>query len=535
MKQGYNLPAAPSIVPQRIFLPIAQMLTSGGDARIISDPLNGCNKYGCAPTPDLAILAYGSSTASTITPRSLAAAERLRLRLMRASRLESAAVTYARELERIRSDLIGLCGLDALSGVDVIFAASGTDIHLISAQIACANNSSALLVVMIDPNETGSGVPAALAGRHFSDHTALGHAVAANAGITGAAAVEVAVVASRRHDGDLRASALIDDEVEALVVAAAAAGRRVLINLVDVSKTGMIAPSIGCALDLRTRFADVVDILVDGCQFRLAPATLQAYLQQGFWVALTGSKFVGGPAFSGALLLPQAAVSNLRSRQLPLGLHAYSACAEWPAGWAARKALPPVENYGLLLRWEAALAELSAFRALPEPAIGDFLDAFAAKVLERLSSDSAFSPVPLPPLDRRPLLAENSWDRRPTIFPFFLCHHGAPLSREMTTRVHTMLAKGGADLAGLASPKSPHEMHAVAAQRCQLGQPVVCGVFDGRSISALRLCASARLVVDAISPQGRGPEVVIAEALLALDKTALLARAVSKDSLKFSN
>ena len=38
----------------------------------------------------------------------------------------------------------------------------------------------------------------------------------------------------------------------------------------------------------------------------------------------------------------------------------------------------------------------------------------------------------------------------------------------------------------------------------------------------LRLCASSRLIVDAVSPGGRGAEVVMAEALTALDKAALL-------------
>ena len=487
--------------------PIARMLSGGGDTRIVCDPVSGENKYGCKPEPDPAILAYGSSTASTITPASLAAAERLRLRLMRAARSEPAAVTYARELERLRGELITLCGLDALSGVEVVFAASGTDIHLIAGQLAREDETSAPVAVMIEAAETGSGVPAALGGRHFSDCTALGHTVASGAGIAGSGGVEVAAVAGRAADGAPRATALIDAEVEALVFAAIGAGKRVLLNLVDVSKTGLIAPSIDCALSLRRRFGDALDVLVDSCQFRLAPATLTAYLRHGFWVALTGSKFVGGPAFSGALLLPDAAARRLRGRALPAGVNAYSAAGEWPAGWAV--AQPAVENYGLLLRWEAALAELRAFRALPEPAVTGFVEAFAAAVRARLESDPAFRLLPVPPPDRAVLRGEKSWDGTPTIFPFILCTGGSPLSRLRTARVHALLAK----------------------DRCQLGQPVACGRRDGVAVSALRLCLSARLIVDAVSPRGRGAAAVIAEAQLALTRAALLAGVHSEDSL----
>jgi hypothetical protein len=54
-------------------------------------------------------------------------------------------------------------------------------------------------------------------------------------------------------------------------------------------------------------------------------------------------------------------------------------------------------------------------------------------------------------------------------------------------------------------------------RRFQLGQPVVCGERDGQPLSALRLCASARTVVDATrSLQGRAEAV--AQAMAALDK-----------------
>jgi len=507
----------------------AELLTSGGDARIVCDAASGLNKYGCSAKPEPDVLAFGSSTASTITPHSFDAAERLRLRLLHAARTEIPSATYARELARIRGEFLELYGLADLSGLAAIFAASGTDIHLIAGQLAGDAASSGPLVVMIDPAETGSGVPAALAGQHFSDRAALGNAVTPGATIFGASTPDVATVACRGADGAPRAAAVVDAEVEALIVDAVTAGRRVLLNLADVSKTGIIAPSLSCALELRRRFPAAVDVLVDACQFRLAPSTLRAYLERGFWVALTGSKFVGGPAFSGVLLLPDTASQRLRTHILSPALNAYSARADWPPGWMARHSLNDTENYGLLLRWEAALAELRRFRSLPEPAIVGFLGDFAAQVQLRLATDPAFRLLPIPKLDRRALGNLNSWDAIPTIFSFVLCHpagsvhHGAPLHREETARIHKLLAR---DATGLLDVRSSPALRTIAAQRCQLGQPIECGTFRDIPVSALRLCASMRLVVDAVSPDGRGAKIVIGEALATLDKAALLAASI---------
>ena len=58
--------------------------------------------------------------------------------------------------------------------------------------------------------------------------------------------------------------------------------------------------------------------------------------------------------------------------------------------------------------------------------------------------------------------------------------------------------------------------------RYQLGQPVSCGKRDGVPVSALRICASARLIVEATTGGGEKAARVIGKALAALDKAALL-------------
>lgn len=475
----------------------AVLLAQGGDARLTIDPTSGLNKYGCAATPVTSGLDFASSTASTISPAAFAAAEAERDRLARSPLPPAAA--YAEALDRLRRDLIALNGLEAVEGLDIAFAASGTDLHLLAAAMVGGDAARPLTCVCVEPEETGSGVRQALAGRHFSDRTPLGGTVAQGEP-AGAAVAEVVAVPARDGEGGLRDGAEIEAELDALALAASRAGRRLLLVAADVSKTGLIAPGLAAVTALRRRFPRTVEVLVDACQFRLAPASLRAYLDAGLMVAVTGSKFLTGPTFSGALFAPRAAAGRMAVRLPgpPLGL--YAARAEWPAAWLAGRTLPEAANPGLLLRWRAALTELSAFRALPEPAVAGFLAAFADAVETRLAVDPRLEPLAGRPLDRRAIGAPGGWDLTPTIFPFRLRAgpRGRFLSAAETQAAYRALQAGGV----------------------RLGQPVGCGERDGAPAAALRLCASARLAVEALEPAGPGPEAVIARAMAALDAAA---------------
>jgi hypothetical protein len=320
-------------------------------------------------------------------------------------------------------------------------------------------------------------------------------------------------VASRGACGELRPGADIEAELDAIVLAAATAGGRALLTVADVSKTGLISPGLDVVLALARRFPRTLEVLIDACQFRLAPDSLKAYLAQGFMVAVTGSKFLTGPTFSGALFVPEAVGERLKSRLLPPGLRAYSARADWPADWVAGAAMTDAANFGLLLRWEAALAELSAFRALPQAEVEAFVRSFARVVRQRIANDPVLEALPTRRLDRGAIGAFTGWDRTASVFPFLLRHTGAGrsgyLSLAETEAVYRSLAGAG---------------------RARLGQPVLCGTRDGAPISALRLCNSARLITEALSPGGDAA-AVIARAIGVLDRAANAARAVSAESI----
>lgn len=526
-KQEALSEASPKFLSNQEALPFtAQLLTEGGDARIVLDAITGLNKYACAPIPDPDMIALGSSTASIISTQGFRAADLLRNELALAITAESQYAVYARELNRMRAELLTLCDIGTGAGVDVVFAASGTDIHLIAAQAFSSAEKLPPLVIMVEPNETGSGVAAALAGRHFSSHSALGESVVSGSDIAQAAAVEVVSVALRDSNGKARPAAAIDADFETLASQAAQAGRRVLLIVIDGSKTGAIAPSTGCALKLQQRYAGRIDVMVDACQFRIAPTTLRAYLQRNFMVALTGSKFVSGPTFSGALLIPSLCARRMRRNPIPQALRAYSSRADWPQTWDAAASLDQVANFGLLLRWEAALSEMRAFHAIPDDQVIKFLTAFGEAVQTKLKSSPLLEALPLPTLDRNPLTAARSWDHIPTIHPFLLFQPNdakgrSALDRDQTLRIYQLMQTDLSTRKGFGVDKTSRQL---AGLRCQFGQPVACGHRDGVPVSALRVCASMRMVAQAVANDGRDAQLLIDQTMRALDKISLLAQ-----------
>ncbi len=499
--------------PLKILMPYpqlpttGQLLLEGGDHRIALNPETGLNKYGCGPLPNPKLLAFGSSTASTISEPGFAAADHLRNRLSDDVLSSSCEEIYDRELDRIRRELLTLCGIDSLPGIEAVIASSGTDLHALVAQYARRYGSARTRIIMMDPDETGCGIQAALGHQYPCPVPSSMHHM--DSGLL------VLTVRLRRMDGKPRPQNEVDGEVETLVNHAIRQGERVLLIQLDVSKTGLLAPSLACIDHLRAQFADHLDVLIDACQFRIAPASLLAYLQRGCMVAITGSKFLAGPSFSAALLIPKEVADPLRhSIMSPTSGLASFSTTEWPLSWKTANKPKPAPNFGLLLRWEAALEEFRVFSTVPENAIVHFLHTFARCIQQRLADDPLFEPLPVLPIERSSTLSEETWDDQPTIFPFLGFHapYKLPLNREETAWIYRSLLLGSGQ--------------GNDASCCQMGQPVVCGLHNEIPVSALRLCLSAGLIVEGTADNGKHATSVIDRAMDALDRIKYLAHRV---------
>ncbi len=364
------------------------LIASGGDDRIWLDPVTRRNRYGVPATPAPDELWFASSTASAVSPRGWAAA-RAALELITSPGRDTIATLF----ETLRGRLLALYGPP---GAQAVFAASGTEAELVVLSLSLALADGPLANIVIAPAETGSGVPAAAAGAHFLSRASLGGPVAKGVRLAGWEDAEIALetVEIRSACGALRPQTDVDAEAARKVGRAVAGGAFALLHVLDASKTGRTGVSRAAAAEILARHPGRVLVVVDACQLRCAAADVRRDLEQGFAVMVTGSKFAGGPAFCGALLLPQALADRLGGAG-PAGaaLAPYSAVLDWPEPLRRPFAagLTSAANLGLGLRWSAALAEIEAYEALPAARRAATLEAFDRAVRLRIDADSGLA------------------------------------------------------------------------------------------------------------------------------------------------
>lgn len=478
--------------------PLEILLTSGGDTRLIVDPRTGLNGYGCSPRPRPWAITFASTTATSISDGAFAAAMAARERLLAAGGDIASAV--AGEMDAVRSSLRQAL---ALGSADVALCPSGTDGELYALQIARGRDRGPFVNILIGPDETGSGVVKAAAGRHFASGTAIGHSVEIGSAIDDLATnVEIVAIDLRSSDGLPRPMPAIDADVIEAVERAVARGARVLLHLVDSSKTGLGGPSRDVARQLKSRHDDHLDVVVDACQMRLSKEGIGAYLDWGFMVLFTASKFLTAPPFAAALLVPPAPAARMRRLALSSpGLGAYVGVGEWPIGWPfPHLGSAPRANVGLMLRWQAGLHELAEFTRVPRDRARTILDRFIQALRRGFEARPSLRLVPGLSQSRP---EDPIFDRLDTILTFEVLSSGKPLALDELKILHRLInADLGAGLLG---------------RRCHVGQPVRIGTGG-----ALRLAAGARLVYG-VDHGGIPLESEIADALTALDKICLLA------------
>lgn len=361
---------------------LSLMLTSGGDNRILVPSGQNTNRYGASPHPR-ATLGYASSTANDI---SLAAFKHLE-HFVASAPLRSLTdpAYYAETLETQRNRLRNAWDLD--QATDIIFAPSGTDLEFVALALARACSGRPIANILLGQDEVGSGCVLAAAGQFFANETALEPQITKGSPVEGLEETSLINLPIRDNNGNPYDSATLTNQLLAIGDENIRSGRHVLVHAVHGSKTGLVLPDLSGIDHLQTRFGNAVSIVVDACQSRLEASAVRAYLDRGAMVMLSGSKFIGGPPFSGFLLVPRSLTPN---KALATGLTKLFRRAEWPATWQSADHLSDSANPGLLLRIEAALFELERYRSLPIGPRIDVINAFGAavrKLARRMDSE----------------------------------------------------------------------------------------------------------------------------------------------------
>jgi hypothetical protein len=477
-----------------LFAPLDRLLGCGGDPRLTIDPASGLNEYGCQPSPCRGTLSFASSTATSISQRAYDRARDARESLMRSAIATGLDAAFDTRVETMRDELKAYLGLSQ-TGVDVVFSPSGTDSQLHALFLVRALLGPALTTVIVAADQTGSGTANTARGYHFSAATANGDRVRKGEPIAGLARA-VTSVALRLFDetGDFHPQAEVDSEVLGAIEKSVANGINVLLQIMDSSKLGWRAPSDQCLDEISLRWPDQVQIVVDACQMRLGRPRLRKYLDRGYMVIVTGSKFFTGPPFSGALLVPADISKALDAiPEIASGLLEYSSRSDWPRNWRSLRSRFPIRaNFGQWLRWEAALEEIRAYHDVPVEFRRSALTIFGRGVERIIASSPSLRLLPPQQLDEGGSVDDEELACR-TIFPFVIRRGDRVFSLDDCRKIYRALARPAADAD---SAMAPGRDLGIAAKVCLVGQPVRLGGVESHPIAALRICAGARLVTE---------------------------------------
>lgn len=448
---------------------LARWMTRGGDARIILDSESGLNRYHSAPYPR-DVLAFASSTANDLSADAMAFLESEMGG--EAARLEQGAV-YAGYLDRLRQRIAGAYRLPL--GADIFFAPSGTDLEYVALLAVAGRKPHGIANLLLGADEVGSGCIHSAAGRYFAQETAIVSDVHPGQDVAGLPSIMMGDFPVRNPEGAAYDSATLTAQMESAIATALLEGRFPLVHVVHGSKTGLVLPHLDDIDRLRARFGNDVAFVVDACQARITTAAIHEYLARGIIVFLTGSKFMGGPPFSGFALLPEDAAK--RAAPLAEGMATIFRQAEVPAGWAGRESLPADGNAGLALRLSASLFELERFQMLPLERVTRVVRAFnnAAGVLAAQLGARKVAAAPAEDVaeeQQRPIEMQ-------TLVTLDLCHDGnGAVSRTLDFDAAVAVHK------------------AMTADGVRLGQPVRCvKLADGRWGATLRVGLSMPQVV----------------------------------------
>jgi hypothetical protein len=443
---------------------LADLMTQGGDARIVLDPQTRLNRYSSGPYPR-DMLALASSTANDLSAdAAVYIAEKYGAD---AAALNSGAA-YAEALEQSRSQIRNAYALP--SDIDIFFAPSGTDLEYVPLFASAGKGKNGVSNLLLGADEVGSGCIHSAAGHYFANETALGTVVAPGQLVEDMVPVTMGDFPVRDAMGTAFDGPAIATQMGPKIAEALANGLHPLVHIVHGSKTGLVLPHLDEIDALIARFGTSVSFVVDACQARITTPAIHDYLQRGIIVFLTGSKFMGGPPFSGFALLPPGMAAN--AAPLPIGAAQIFRLAEVPSDWAGRAHLDNSGNAGLALRLSASLFELERFQKLSTAEVVRVVSSFTSAT-DRLAAMLDVRKVGAAAPSEADELAGHPIEMQ-TLVTLDLCHD------QNGTQVRNIDFDGATAI---------HK--ALIGRDIRLGQPVKCvKLTDGRWGATVRIGVS---------------------------------------------
>jgi hypothetical protein len=473
----------------RLANPLEYLLMSGGDLRLKVDPDQLLNVYGCRPFPRPKAFTFASSTATSISTAAFNQTEQQRELLIERSFRNGYFETVSNFSREIKTKLKKVLGL---SDSSIILAPSGTDISLQVAGICQAVFKKDVVHILVAADETGSGVPLALQGKHFSDRTAQASTVEKGSVINGFQEVEVDNIKLRNQKGQLKGTDDLENEISIAIKEAFDNYKQPVLHVMDQSKLGYSAPSDKYLQKLNDKFGEELLVLVDNSQLRMDRRDIRNYIKRGYLMTITGSKFFTGPPFNGALVIP----GNLNDRwsniknTLPDGLKEYFYRNDWPKSWQLANNLKQGINLGLTMRWFASIVEIERYFQIPLSLRYLGLEMFCDHVTQQIEQSAFLEHLP----DFGNTVNNNSEfqtikDRR-TIFPFFVKLGQEVFNQNEIQKLYHLLNRDLSNNFDFDSDESKR----IAGQACHIGQPVDVIYKNGKPSGVVRISFGSRVI-----------------------------------------
>ncbi|ALJ04994.1 hypothetical protein APS56_07595 [Pseudalgibacter alginicilyticus] len=504
--------------------PTEYLLMAGGDLRLNIDEIQLLNKYGCRPFPRPEAFTFASSTATSVSNFAFDKTDKARSILIGNSLKNGFKNTSIEFSELLKNNLRKIFKLQDTS--EIIFSPSGTDSSLQIAAITQIISDKDITHVLVASDETGSGVPGALKGCHFENTTALNYPVIKGDKIEGFRDIDLIKIPFRDENGALKSSSQLDEEVFNAISKTNALGRHVVLHTMDQSKLGYQSPSEAIIKKIYTLNKLSIQIIVDGSQLRLDPKDIQNYLNKGYIVTITGSKYFTGPPYSGALILPETVSKSIQSakNKLPKGLTKYYNHSDWPTSWFCSQNLSEGYNYGSYMRWNAAIVEMDRYFKTPILYRNMGIEMFCNFIDDSIKDATFLEPLYDNETNTNTYNSKEFGIRNiRTIFPFFIIKNNEALSIKNVKKLYTLL---NSDLSNQFED-APLEIIRLAAQKCHIGQAVNVKYNTYIESAILRISLGARVISESwvnrdISLFFRNIEVQMSQITIIIKKIELI-------------
>ncbi len=476
---------------EQLAKPTEYLLMSGGDLRLNIDEDKLLNKYGCRPFPRPEAFTFASSTATSVSNFAFDKTEIVRAILIKRNIAKGLKEATSGFSELLKNNLRKALKIN--KECQIIFSPSGTDSSLQIAAISQVVSNKDIIHILVASEETGSGVPAALKGNHFENTTALNFPVKKGDRIDGFRNIELVKIPLRDKNGTLKSSSKLDEEVLVAITKAKHLGKHIVLHIMDQSKLGYQSPSEELMQNLDSLDDLSMQIIVDGAQLRLDPKDINGYLNKGYIVTITGSKYFTGPPYAGALIVPKSVSDSIKSvnNVLPKGLTNYYNRSDWPTCWFCSKQLSDGFNYGTYMRWNAAIAEMDRYFKTPILYRNLGIEMFCNFVEDSIVEASFLEPL----FDEETKI--NTYNSEEfglrnirTIFPFFIHINNQVLGIDEIKKLYLLL---NTDISNYFD-KSPIETIRLASQKCHIGQAVTVKHRSDKETAVLRISLGARVI-----------------------------------------